>query len=167
VITSIFQVNKFLSRKAEARGQEAEGTLSQKLLHLEKPQNRIVSSILCCNHKEQGFKTPTVASSDRRVQEFSGSKSGGVELPSDLFLLPSASCLLPSSITKFCWQSYLQATSLINELKSASELLQLKSREFPAWCVRLQAEISDNAANPPPVNRHQLMTDFFKECTKK
>jgi hypothetical protein len=39
---------------------------------------------------EQGFKTPTET-------KFSGSKSVGVESPSDLSLLPSAFCPLPSS----------------------------------------------------------------------
>ena len=53
-------------------------------------QKEYCPGALCCSLREQGFKTPT-------EPKFSGSKSGGVESPSDLSLLPSASCLLPCS----------------------------------------------------------------------
>jgi hypothetical protein len=46
------------------------------------------------DHREQGFKTPT-------EREFSGSKSVGVESPTEKLLLPPASCLLPPSIYIF------------------------------------------------------------------
>jgi hypothetical protein len=67
------KLDVFLSRKAGGRGQEAGGKLR---------------SAYCRDLMEQGFKTPTELS-------FSGSKSVGDSTPTDLLLLPPASCLLP------------------------------------------------------------------------
>ncbi|BAY65634.1 hypothetical protein NIES22_57410 [Calothrix brevissima NIES-22] len=76
-----------INLSGKGRGQEAEGRREFWLL----------SSVR--DRREQGFKTPT----ERR---FSGSRSGGVESPSERNLLPSAFVLLPSSTASLLFRTF-------------------------------------------------------------
>ncbi|MFH7028404.1 MAG: ATP-binding protein [Heteroscytonema crispum UTEX LB 1556] len=130
--TAVAQVREFLeldrlviykfeksTRKAEGRGQEAEGILSSALERDQREQGStrkaegrgqeaegILSSALERDQREQGSESPSL----------SGSKSGGVESPDDLFLLPSDEFKSQESLVN--GQKSTVAPSLINSLQN-------------------------------------------------
>jgi acyl-CoA synthetase (AMP-forming)/AMP-acid ligase II/acyl carrier protein len=102
------------TRKAEGRGQRAEGLPSAV-----SEARRCLGTSLIATEKDQGFESPQLSS---------GLYSGGVKSPSEYSLLPSASCPLPSlSLRLAIMGGDWLPVSLPNRLKALVPEVQILS----------------------------------------